>query len=1435
MRKTLELTKRFICLLLAITILGGIIPVLAGNYEEHFEFAIGNELETAPIEVLESINVQELEFDQNILERQRPEIFVYEEIYMSENRRSFQYLLESGYSNIQLRQRFAELFGTGYSGEFIFHNYRDIFDLEEDEIIDEAFLRILSGYRVDFRFQNPENSNRHDTDAFKISLDGMTVDSEGRVLIFPDKHINNAEELEATDVAAVEVDMSEFHDILLERLLSMPVPEMYASVEGFDLSVELGASAQLTDAFTNSNNLVSLDFVSRTATSVTFDAWFSNNDPRLNLLDKFDQRNGWTRLLHGGSQPAAVSQRYTATNLSPNAAYTFVAWTVVGNNWTAAILEPPNMPALQLTLFSRSSVDFRLDRTFTDILGTDATGIALRNNFLDATNQAFYVIREFIGGPQYYTGGRMEIRNTRGLPRYTEGWSGWPIFWQLQDVHNDRHFYALDNARMMRATGIETTEIPIHEIGHNFDNYRWSFETEAFAVFFTYYYYSTTGRRMVNAGGSGAFRGNEFRTYMRNHAYRGLGQINHNEAMRRGVYSSYSMAYTLANIAGSIGWQPFTETFRDFTRLQAHQVPNTNIGKLNLFMTFLRQHSGRDVIAMIPANARTIYQGFFGGTIQYVTIPAVTITAPQTNASFTVGNSVTITANGDNPTWRMAMVVRQPNGVQIWLDRGTLTNSTTRTFTPTMPGLHTIRVDARSFADADTRTAVGVATRTFNVSALPIPVAPGQPSASNVTQTSATISWSAVANATQYHLYRNNARIWSGSALSTGVTGLASNTTHNFTVRASNASGTSGHSTARSVTTLSAPIQLTVHPRGLFTVVETVGATNIRPVQNTIALSRNTTSAAAQISTTSDALRYSWAFTQTNGAALNPPLQSTMDIHLGTNRNLYVTTPSAAGTYRLTLTIRDGSNNVIRTENYTVFVTHGPMLEQAVHMSDGFNIYWLERGLYRQGMSTAETFYALNRAFFERGESYQVHTLWQPENFRSVNSTANLDQEPPGNCASFTGAIIGLTRALGIQPSSSASIRVGVPLDNGDILRADLFMMRPGARALDGNFNATHIKNLSESNRIMRPEEGAWIFNNHAIARYGGRFFDPMFGLEGNSQLSHVHAELSRLNRTIQGWSFVYEMNVIEAGVLVTYFNIAVNRRVGGGYYYHFIPSLSTSARAAGETRIIAVPSFGQSQSQMASGDTQSLSQWEPISNDDWISVSQTIIGVNDDNGAVLMSIGDIGGVQVTVAPNPSAQMRTGSISINSPSGSDTIHVHQDGINPWINAANASMSFGADGIEGTIPITSNVNWFASSDADWLELNFSLGVGSEDLPFVIEENDTTKARTAMITISGAGAIRTVSVTQLGQEVSVTISPGNATVWNGESKQFTAVTNSLQNVIWSVEGADPWGTTINATGLLTVSSWETAENITVRVTLTCDPTVSSTAIVTVYSDL
>ncbi|MDR0381796.1 MAG: S-layer homology domain-containing protein, partial [Oscillospiraceae bacterium] len=83
--------------------------------------------------------------------------------------------------------------------------------------------------------------------------------------------------------------------------------------------------------------------------------------------------------------------------------------------------------------------------------------------------------------------------------------------------------------------------------------------------------------------------------------------------------------------------------------------------------------------------------------------------------------------------------------------------------------------------------------------------------------------------------------------------------------------------------------------------------------------------------------------------------------------------------------------------------------------------------------------------------------------------------------------------------------------------------------------------------------------------------------------------------------------------------------------------------------------------------------------------------------------------------------------------------------------------------------------------------------------------------------------------------VTVAPGSASVTRGTTRQFTAtvtaVNGAAETVTWQVSGSANAGTTIDATGLLTVAAGETAGTLQVTATSTFDGTKQATAAVTV----
>jgi hypothetical protein len=108
-------------------------------------------------------------------------------------------------------------------------------------------------------------------------------------------------------------------------------------------------------------------------------------------------------------------------------------------------------------------------------------------------------------------------------------------------------------------------------------------------------------------------------------------------------------------------------------------------------------------------------------------------------------------------------------------------------------------------------------------------------------------------------------------------------------------------------------------------------------------------------------------------------------------------------------------------------------------------------------------------------------------------------------------------------------------------------------------------------------------------------------------------------------------------------------------------------------------------------------------------------------------------------------------------------------------------------------------------------------------------DDTKSGTATVTISTDPA-------NLHTSTCVTVSAASATVEKGGTQTFTATvegTNSpAQTVTWSiVETGKKAGTTINASGVLTVAADEALTTLTVKATSTVDNTKSGTATVTI----
>ena len=109
-----------------------------------------------------------------------------------------------------------------------------------------------------------------------------------------------------------------------------------------------------------------------------------------------------------------------------------------------------------------------------------------------------------------------------------------------------------------------------------------------------------------------------------------------------------------------------------------------------------------------------------------------------------------------------------------------------------------------------------------------------------------------------------------------------------------------------------------------------------------------------------------------------------------------------------------------------------------------------------------------------------------------------------------------------------------------------------------------------------------------------------------------------------------------------------------------------------------------------------------------------------------------------------------------------------------------------------------------------------------------------ATITVTTVDGGFAASCVVTVPQPTVTSVTVSPSTAAVNRGGTQTFTATVTGANNppltVNWTVEGGGA-GTSINASGVLTVAAGETATSLTIRATSTFNSAVSGTAAITV----
>lgn len=137
-------------------------------------------------------------------------------------------------------------------------------------------------------------------------------------------------------------------------------------------------------------------------------------------------------------------------------------------------------------------------------------------------------------------------------------------------------------------------------------------------------------------------------------------------------------------------------------------------------------------------------------------------------------------------------------------------------------------------------------------------------------------------------------------------------------------------------------------------------------------------------------------------------------------------------------------------------------------------------------------------------------------------------------------------------------------------------------------------------------------------------------------------------------------------------------------------------------------------------------------------------------------------------------------------------------VEPALTVSPTTINFGSASGEQVVYITSNNDWTAESDADWLDLSATSGKASEEkveIKLYAAENTAESARVAKVTVTAAGLVKEVTVTQAAvdakpeepAEVTVSVETLQAAATAGEYEfQITS------NKAWTITDDAEWVT-------------------------------------------
>ena len=198
----------------------------------------------------------------------------------------------------------------------------------------------------------------------------------------------------------------------------------------------------------------------------------------------------------------------------------------------------------------------------------------------------------------------------------------------------------------------------------------------------------------------------------------------------------------------------------------------------------------------------------------------------------------------------------------------------------------------------------------------------------------------------------------------------------------------------------------------------------------------------------------------------------------------------------------------------------------------------------------------------------------------------------------------------------------------------------------------------------------------------------------------------------------------------------------------------------------------------------------EIITNNNWIvSTDSPWIKLGTTNGVGNQALG------IVIESNPTINVRTGNILVNSNNNAITVPIRQDGAFPFLSIIPDSIVLTSSSSERVVIVTSNLDWAVTEAATWLKVEPATGSNNGNFVIKADENEGD-ARSTIIEVSGSNIKRTIVIVQERSAstggTNWNVSPGG---YNEPLSNAKCVTFEVTSIFsWQAQYSDNWITSI-----------------------------------------